>query len=217
MPQQINLSSPLLLKQKKYFSVQTMVVALAVFMVSGGALCGAWVWSLQNASAGFNQTMVAQTREIESLQAAIQSHKASAAPVDTTLVQQLQERRKAVQQRGQLLQALQTGTFRSGEGHSDRLQWVARSIPAPVWITEIKADATRFELTGFTLEPSALNTWVDQLAASPLLGGLKLATVKVENTVATKKAGASAVWSFNLVNLEPAPVATAANATGGKP
>src|SRR3990167_5041799 len=102
MPQQINLSSPLLLKQKKYFSVQTMVVALAVFMVSGGALCGAWVWSLQNASAGFNQTMVAQTREIESLQAAIQSHKASAAPVDTTLVQQLQERRKAVQQRGQL-------------------------------------------------------------------------------------------------------------------
>lgn len=228
MPQQINLSSPLLLKQKKYLSAQTMVVALAVFLVLGGVLCGAWVWSLKNASTGFEQTMATQKRELESLQTAIQSRKASAAPVDAALVQQLQERRKLVQQRGQLLQALQSGAFRPGEGHSDRLQLVAHSIPAPVWITEIKVDSTRFELSGFTLEPAALNAWVAQLAASPLLRGLALATVKVENTVAAKVAvpaaasapvgSARAVWSFNLISTNPSlPVTTTVNTAGSQP
>lgn len=229
MPQQINLCSPLLLKQKQYFSAQTMALALAVFLVFGGGLGAAWVWSLKNSDAGFQQTMAAQSRELERLQAALQERKASAAPADPALVRQLQARHATLQQREQLLQALQTGEFRSGGGHSDRLQLVARSIPAPVWVTEIKADATHFELTGFTLEPSALNAWVDALAASPLLRGLKLATVKVESTVAaqvpvpvaaasTPAAATRAVWSFNLASAEPsAPVAAAVNTAGSNP
>lgn len=229
MPQQINLCSPLLLKQKQYFSAQTMALALAVFLLSGGALCAVWVWSLKNSDAGFEQTMVAQSRELEGLQAALQGRKASAAPADPALVQQLQVRHTTLQQREQLLQALKTGEFHPGEGHSDRLQLVARSIPAPVWVTEIKADAAYFELTGFTLEPSALNAWVDTLAASPLLRGLKLATVKVESTMAAQAqapvaaasapaAGARAVWSFNLLSAEPsAPVAAAVNGAGSNP
>lgn len=229
MPQQINLCSPLLLKQKQYFSAQTMAVALALFLVSGGALCAAWLWSLNNASEGFKQTMAAQSREIEGLQTAIQTRKASAGPADAALVQRLQEQRKTVQQRGQLLQALQEGVFRPGEAHSDRLQWIARSIPAPVWVTEVKADASHFELAGFTLEPSALNEWVDKLATSPLMRGLRLATVQVENTVAAQvkvpvaaavapAATARAMWSFKLVSAEPAaPVVAASNAAGSTP
>jgi Tfp pilus assembly protein PilN len=232
MPQQINLCTPILLTQKRYFSAQTMALTLAVFVVLGGGLCATWVWSLHSASAGYTQTMAAQSIEVDGLQAAIQRGKASAAPVDPALVQQLQERRKAVQQRGELLIALQTGLLRPGEGHSDRLKLVARSIPAPVWVTEVKADPTRFELSGFTLEPAALNTWVDTLAGSPLMRGLKLATVKVESAVAAqlKVPGAAtsaattvpvsaqrAVWSFNLVNLEPLPGVGAVSTTGSKP
>lgn len=232
MPQQINLCTPILLTQKRYFSAQTMALTLAVFIVLGGVLCAAWVWSLHSAGAGYTQTMATQSLEVESLQAAIQRGKTSAAPVDPALVQQLQERRKAVQQRGELLIALQTGLLRPGEGHSDRLLLVARSIPAPVWVTEVKADPTRFELSGFTLEPAALNTWVDTLASSPLMRGLKLATVKVESTVAAQikvpvaaasaaatapVAASRAVWSFNLVNVEPLPAASAGSPTGAKP
>jgi Tfp pilus assembly protein PilN len=205
MPQQINLSSPLLLKPKQYFSAQTMLFALVVFLVLGGVLSGVVVWNLQKATKGYGQTMTLQSREIESLQAAIKVRKASAAPADAALVAQSQERRRAVEQRKLLLQALQQGMFRPGEGHSDRLQLVARSIPAPVWVTEVKADASRFELTGFTLEPSALNEWVSKLALSPLMQGLKLATVKVENTAAPPRA----VWSFNLVSVQPPPPAVA--------
>jgi len=232
MAQQINLCSPILLTQKRYFSAHTMVSALGVFVVLGGILCAAWVWNLQRASIGFSQAMGVQSGEVESLKSAIQRSRANAAPVDAALMVQLQDRRAAVIQREQLLAALQQGISRPGWAHSDRLQWVARSIPAPVWVSEVRVDGGRFEVSGFTLEPAALNDWVAKLGASPLMQGLKLATVKVESATvapvrvpgAVSAASAPAtpvrpVWSFNLVSVEPPPVdaAKAPGAPGSKP
>ena len=233
MPQQINLCTPILLTQKRYFSAHTMAIALGVFLVLGATLCGAWVWNLDRATESFQQSLASHGTELESLKAALLRSQASAAPVDPALQAQLTERRNAVMQREKLKEALSEGMFRPGWGHSDRLAWVARSIPAPVWITEVRMDGTRFEVSGFTLEPAALNNWVDKLSTSPLMQGLKLATVKVENatapTAAEPKVAASAasapmapprpVWSFNLVSVEPAAAAptAAASATGSKP
>jgi len=72
MPQQINLCTPILLTQKRYFSAHTMAIALAVFLVLGGALCGTWVWNLDRGTEAFNQSISAQARDVESLKAAIQ-------------------------------------------------------------------------------------------------------------------------------------------------
>ena len=232
MPQQINLATPVLLSQKRYFSAQTMAISLGIFTVFGGVLAGGMVWSLKSASAGFTQTMANQALEIESLQAAIQRAKANAAPPDAALGQELQNKRKAVSQKQQLLAALKEGMFVPGEGHSDRLLWVARSIPQPVWVTLVKADRTRLEVNGFTLEPAALNAWVDRLADSPLMRGLKLASVQVESTVTPATtpvataaapvvaASARPVWGFTMVNVMPTSAQAAdANAasSGAKP
>lgn len=230
MPQQINLCTPILLTQKRYFSAHTMAIALGVFLLLGAALCGTWVWNLDQGSAAFLQSVATQSREVDGLKAAIQSSKANAAPVDPALLAQLQERRNAIVQREQLREALKEGMFRPGWGHSDRLSWVARSIPAPVWITEVRMDGARFEVGGFTLEPAALNDWVDKLSLSPLMQGLKLATVKVENATVARGvvpgaaasapvAPARAVWSFNLVSVQPPAVGAAApaSAPGSKP
>ena len=230
MPQQINLCAPILLTQKRYFSAHTMLVALTVFFLLGGALCGAWVWNLDRASVAFQQATASHAVEMESLKAAILRSQANAAPVDPALLAQLAERRNAVAQREKLKDALREGVFRPGWGHSDRLTWVARSIPAPVWITEVRMDGSRFEVSGFTLEPAALNDWVNKLSVSPLMQGLKLATVKVENAtaatievpaVAASAASAPAaptapvrpVWSFNLVSVEAVAVAPTAKAS----
>ena len=236
MAQQINLCTPILLTQKRYFSAQTMVQALAVFVVLGGGLCAYWVWSLNTASEGFKRTLATQSRELESLQSAIKQGKAGAGPAEAAVTQDLQGRRTELLQRGKLMQELQRGLFQPGWGHAARLQLVAESIPPQVWVTEVKADDGQLDVGGFTLEPAALNEWVARLAASPLLQGQKLATVKVENASAatikevsgaaasvlpaappaktsTKPAVPRPVWSFSLVSAVGKPVA----ATGGKP
>lgn len=217
MAQQINLSTPILLAQKRYFSANTIAISLVAFLALGGALCAAWVWNFGHGIATFEQSVAAQALEVTRLKAAIESSKASTAPVAPALLEQLQQMRNTLAQREKLQLALQDGMFRTGWGHSDRLNWVSRSIPDEVWITEVKMDGSRFEVTGFTLEPSALNAWVDKLGVSPLMQGLKLATVRVENATLQAAAlspapavNASApvlvprpTWAFNLVSVEP--------------
>ena len=219
MPQQINLCTPILLTQKRYFSAQTMAQALAVFALLGGALCAYWVWSLNSASEGFKLTLATQAQELASLQVAIQQGKVSTAPLEAALAQQLQGHKLDLQQRQTLMEALQRGLFRPGWGHAARLQLVARSIPAQVWVTDLMADDNQLRLTGFTLEPAALNDWASRLAASPLLQGQQLSTLKVEqasvavlktlgNTPMPAVSAASPataavprpMWSFTLVS-----------------
>lgn len=208
MPQQINLCTPILLTQKRYFSADTMAMSLGIFVVAGALLCGAWVWNLQRASQGFAQTMDFQAKEIAGLQAAIQRAQTAALPVDPTLAQKLKDQQTLLLQKQQTLQALQQGVSQPGKAHSDRLQLVARSIPTVVWVTDVKADTARLEVAGFTLEPAALNDWVARLATSPLMQGLTLGDVKVERATSSTSAapGASAaagqaLWSFRLVHL----------------
>ncbi len=228
MPQQINLCTPILLTQKRYFSALAVVQALGLFVLAGGMLCGYWVWSLNAASDEFRQTLATQGRELEGLRVALQASKAAAAPIDTALNDELATRRSEVTQKDLLLQELQRGLYREGFGHSARLQLVAQSIPPQVWVTQVLAENGQLALRGYTLEPAALNVWVDKLAASALLQGQKLAALKVEQVgadvpagdpaaraaPAAFAAGARPVWSFQLLSgALPAPARAASGAT----
>ncbi len=233
MPQQINLCTPILLTQKRYFSALAIVEALALITVFGGGLAAYWVWSLKTSSEGFRQTLTATATEAENLKAAIQTRKAVALPVDPALVQMLQTRRLDELRREKVLFELRRGLFRPGWGHSARLQLVAQSIPSQVWVTDILADEGQIEVSGFALEPAALNDWVAKLADAPLMQGQKLATISVDRVAsdgqAVKGMGTSAapatstgvaigaapngaeplrpVWSFKLVSSLETPLA----------
>jgi len=239
MTQQINLCSAAFQPVRQRFSALSLVQGLGALLVVGGGLSAAWAWSLEQSSASYRQTTAIQAKEIASLKDAITLSRAQAGPVDPTLLAQLQERRNAVGQRETLVDAVKQGMFKPGEGHSDRMLMMSRSIPASVWITTLAVDRGRLEVGGYTLETQSLNEWVDRLAKHPLMRDLKLSAVSVENKsdvrakvvdvlagtsgAATPTAAAVGlarpVWSFKLVNLEPPPLlpARAASAMGAKP
>lgn len=228
MPQQINLCIPILLTEKRYFSAKTMVQALAIFTLLGGGLLAYSVRSLNAASDGFKKTLVMQSRELEGLESVIKQSKAGAGSAESGLTQDLKGLRAALPQREKLLAELQLGLSKPGWGHSARMQLVAQSIPSQVWVTAVIATEDQLEVSGFTLEPAALNDWVLKLAASPLLKDQKLATVKVENVTETmlNAAASSAlpaasaakprvprpIWTFSLVSAVTKPATVA----GGK-
>jgi len=193
-----------------------MLQAVAVFLVLGGLLCAFWVTSLNSASAGFKVTLDAQAPEMAGLQAAVAANKVEAGSAEAALEQQLQSARAERAQRQAILAELSRGSVKDGQGHAARLQLVAASIPAQVWVTDVKADELQLDISGFTLEPAALNAWVAKLSASPLLQGQHLAAVKVEKvkidpawvSTSTQTGTATQValvarrplWSFSLVN-----------------
>lgn len=200
MPQQINLCTPILLTQKRYFSALTMLQALALIVVVGGGITAYWVWSLKQATAGFRQTLASTTVEMATLKAAIQSRKAAALPLDPALVQELKTRRLEEARRENVLVELRRGLFKPGWGQSARMQLIAQTIPPEVWVTQVLADDTQINVSGFTLEPAALNEWVRKLSGSPLLQGQSLATIKVERVVAEGTAGAVAAAAVSGLN-----------------
>lgn len=198
MAQQINLCTPILLTQKRYFSAATMVQALLVFGILGAGLCAYGLSGIRTASDGLNVALARQAQELASLQNALAQTRTNNGPTPAALVQELSARRDELRQREKLLAELQRGLLRPGFGHSARLQLVAQTIPAKVWLTEVSSDEGRLEVSGFTLEPPALNEWVDKLSRSPLLSGQSLAAIKVES--ARNTAAAVPVWSFSLVS-----------------
>jgi hypothetical protein len=211
MPQQINLRTPILLTQRHYLSASTMAWALGVIWAFSGALGAYWIWSLEASSTELRRTLSAYARDRERLQAAIKDQQASALPAPAGLVQELEARRALLAQREQVQAELVRGLLHNGDGHAARLRLVARTIPAEVWVTEMRADERQMEVHGFTLEPAALNQWVARLGEDPLLKGYALSAVKVERVAAetavaapVAPAGARGTrpsWSFTLVSV----------------
>lgn len=238
MAQQVNLCLPVLRQQKSRFAAQTLALLLLALLSVGGALSAAWIYNLNQASALLKANLDAQTKEMEALRSAIEQRNKSNAPAEQALQQEIKARRAALQQRDAVLAALSQGLFAPGRGHAARMQLVAQTIPPEVWVTQIKADERLLEISGYTLEPAALNDWVQQLGTSELLRGQALSTIKVEgakpglsvlmaagaNTprpiaAASASASASAVvlppmWSFTLLS-SAAPAALPAS--GAKP
>jgi len=244
MPQQINLCLPLLRKKKDRFAAQTLAQMLGILLLAGAAASAVWSWNLQRASAVLTTTLTAQDKELVALRAAQERAKASTGPAQAALLQELAQHKLLLQQREQLLLALNQGRFQPGRGHSDRLRLVAQSIPSVAWVTHIRADEQLLEVGGYTLEPAVLNDWVGQLGSSALLAGQALSTIKVDSVKpdaalfnsallsppAAPQAGGPAwpaLWSFSLLSrmaqskmaIPASQVASspAVAASGGKP
>lgn len=204
MAQQINLSTPILLTQKRYFSAHTMLIALSVFVVLGGILLLVSLWNYQQSMDSMNVTLTAQASELDKLRLAIANNRSMNRQPTAALQTELQQLQTAVSQREKLQQILQEGVLPVGSRYSDRLDWIARSIPATVWITGIKMDGTHFDVSGYTLEPAALNEWRAKLVQSPLMQGLELTALRVENV---RNTSGRERWSFSLHNTLPVDVA----------
>jgi Tfp pilus assembly protein PilN len=184
MPQQINLCLPILRKQKTSFSAQTLLQALAAVLVVGGLLGAAWVWNLNQVSDSLKLTLASQTQELAAMQAAIEKNQAGSVPALAAAQQVLAQQRNLLAQRQLALTALQQGRAEPGLGHAARLKLVAQTVAPQAWVTQLRADDSQLEVSGYTLEPAVLTDWVSRLAQSPLLKGQSLSTVTVERVKA---------------------------------
>lgn len=215
MTQQINLFSPGDAPKEQRFTARSLAQALVAVVVVGGALSGLLVWKLHRSTADYQQTLAAQERDIQGLNAVLAASHAGAASVDANLQKQLQAARARLQQREALLTQLRDGAPEPGKGPADQLLLLSRTIPDRVWVTAMTADGAHMDISGYTLEPSAINEWVGRLSRSTVLEGTELSAVHVENISGTPQAAALAqsastrtVWSYQLVSTRlavPAP------------
>jgi Tfp pilus assembly protein PilN len=201
MPQQINLYNPILLAPRRMFSARTMAQALGLLVL---LLAAASTW-VQLGSAALRRDRVAsaqvQGAERERL---VQVLAAQPAASGVALEQELAQLQQGLAQRGALLAELSRGRLVDGRSHAALLRLIAQTVPAPVWLTEIRLVEGRVELSGLTLQTEVLRPWLSRLADDPMTAGQHLVAVKVEKVLPGSAAGAIPAgveaWSFQFVN-----------------
>ena len=203
MPQQINLYSPILLTPKRYFSALAMGQALAVFTAALLVLSAWSAFRTATLQRDLQSSTQAQDSERQRLKAALATLPAVTSPA--ALEQELAAERRLLAERQQMLAELSRGLVTEGRSHSAWLRLLAQTVPAPVWLTEVKLAENRVELTGATLQPDALRPWLARLGAHPLAAGRSFTALKVERQDAGGASGTAATtatetWVFQVAS-----------------
>jgi Tfp pilus assembly protein PilN len=196
---------------------------LVASLLLGGAVTAWLIWNVRRLR---RYALQVQAAEATALKAALADARGAGPQSLAEAQQALAQKQARLLQREADLAALQQGLYPPGSAHSDRLAWVARSLPPSVWLTGLQIDAQRFQASGLTLEPESLNTWVDRLGQHPLTAGLRLSTVKLAHTRVDSEGRAlpatadgrtaatgHTAWAFELVS-QGAGSATAGPASG---
>jgi Tfp pilus assembly protein PilN len=209
MPQQINLYSPILLTPKRYFSATTMVQGLGVFAACLAALSAWSVFSTAALRRDLQSATQSHAAERQRLNQTLAQRPAPSSPA--ALEQELAAEQKLLGERQQLLAEISRGVATPERSHSAWLRLLAATVPAPVWLTDVKLSDGRIELAGATLQPDALRPWLARLAAHPLAEGHSFTAVKVERSEPGAGAGTAAAerWVFQVAGgaaLPPAGV-----------
>ena len=197
MPQQINIITSVLLTQKRYFSAYILFQVLVLSMLFGGGLYTYWIWEIGAATNDLKQTLSVKLREFESLQVAIKQNGLKGTTTGAALMQ-VQNQRAELLRIEKIISALQQGVTQPGYGHAARLELLAQTIPANVWITRLADEERQLEITGLTYDPALLETWVERLVKNPMFKDQSLQAMKVENVKDGLGTVAPPMWAFSF-------------------
>lgn len=204
-PQQVNLYNPTLLPKRERFSARQLVAWVVLALAAMIAL--AW-WA------------VSQTRLLrgEMAQQAARTPPAAAAAIVTP--QQVAAMEQAVRDRKALLETrraardtMKRGMADAGRGPSGVMRHVADSIPASAWITELRAVGPRIEIVGRTLDPGAVDAWLDRLRSAGIILPTPSPSVRIERMEAAAGSRTAPAYTFQVSAALGAPFAD----DGGRP
>lgn len=179
MSQQINLYSPIFLKQKKYFSSATMLEALALVLAGALAFYG-YAW--YQVSALVKQAAETEKRlKLEQARLAKLTEEISRRHRDQQLEAEVANLEALVKTRQELVGVLQTGAIGNTQGYSEYMRAFARQSLNGLWLTgfSITGAGDEMELRGRVLTPELVPAYIRRLNREPLLQGKQFVTLQM--------------------------------------
>jgi len=208
MSQQINLFNPIFLKQKKYFSVVTMVQALGLIVVGSGLFYG-YAWYQVRALDKQAQEM-AKHYEAEQKRLINYANEFSPQRANQLLNEELQALELQANAQSTLLNTLKSGAIGNTQGYSEYMRAFARQSVSGLWLTgfEINGDGAQMSLQGATAGPQLLPAYIQRLSQEPVMKGKSFATLRMAQP--KEVADKSVVRSYVEFNLQSVPASEGA-------
>jgi len=191
MSQQINLFNPVFMKQRKYFSLLTMVQALGMIIAGSLIFYGYAVYQVgqlrkqvEQNSQRYNaeQTRLAGFMTEFSPQHSIQ-----------LLQNEVQDLDKQVAVQNQIIETLKSGALGNTTGYSEYMRAFSRQVVQGLWLTGFKVtgDAAQISLSGGVVDPQLLPLYIQHLGREKIMKGKTFSNLKMQQTKVDQAAGSS--------------------------
>lgn len=187
MSQQINLYNPIFLKQKKIFSSKTMLEALGVLLLGLVAFYGYaryQVTTLQTESERSAKRLDAAQTRFGRLSQQFGPKQKSA-----DIEAQIRQTEAELKTLDEVQVALNKGVLGGGSGFSPYLIAFARQSVSGLWLTGFSITAADMAISGRSLKPELVPTYIHRLGEEPVMQGRKFAMLEMRQPVS---AGAAA-------------------------
>ena len=180
MSQQINLFNPIFMKQRKYFSLPTMLQALAL-IVLGSLIFYAYAWYQVGQ---LDKQYAENTRRFESEQARLASLVAEFSPQQSNqlLQNEVRQLEKDLADQTQLVDTLKSGVIGNTAGYSQYMSAFARQVVPGLWLTGFKVtgDGAQISLNGAVTDGKLLPDYIRRLGKEPSMRGKSFSTLQMQ-------------------------------------
>ena len=191
MSQQINLFNPIFMKQRKYFSLLTMVQALGLIIAGSLVFYGYAVYQVNQLSRQLEEN----TKRYKAEQARLASSVAEFSPqqANQLLQDEVQRLEKQAAEQIEIIEALKSGAVGNTAGYSEYMRAFSRQVVQGLWLTGFKVtgDASQISLSGGVVNPELLPEYIQRLGRERIMQGKTFSSLKMEQTKVGEPAGTS--------------------------
>ena len=189
MSQQINLFNPIFMRQRKYFSLLTMLQALGLIVVGSLFFYGYAIYQvgeLRKQSEESTKRYNAEEVRLARFTAEFSPQQASQA-----LQEEVRRMEKQVADQADLVEIIKSGAVGNTAGYSEYMRAFSRQVVPGLWLTgfRVTGDATQISLSGKVLSPELLPAYIRRLGRENIMQGKAFSTLQMQQPKADASQG----------------------------
>jgi Flp pilus assembly protein TadB len=203
MSQQINLFNPIFLKQKRYFSVTTMLQALGLIVLGSAVFYGYAEFQVAQLSKQAGE--ISKRNDTEQARLASATKEFSLQRSAKTLEDELKQLEAQAAAQETVLTMLKNGALGNTEGYSEYMRAFARQSINGLWLTgfDIVGDGAQMSLSGAVVNPQLVPSYIRRLGKEKVMRGKEFSTLQMQQP---KKDGERLVPRYVEFSLRSMPV-----------
>lgn len=182
MSQQINLFNPIFMKQRKYFTLLTMVQALGLIVAGSLLFYGYAVYQVAQLARQTQESAKRLSTEQERF--ARYTSEFSPLRANQLLQDEVRKFEKELAEQTLLVDTLKSGSVGNISGYSQYMRAFSRQVVQGLWLTGFKVtgNAAQISLSGGVLNPELLPTYIQRLSREPAMRGKSFSTLHMQQT-----------------------------------
>lgn len=198
MSQQINLFNPIFLKQRKYFSLLTMLQALGLIVAGSLLFYGYAAYQVKQLKIQSEES----TRRFNAEQARFARYAAEFSPQQSTMLLQEEVRQleKQLAEQDELIETVKSGAIGNTTGYSEYLRAFSRQALPGLWLTgfRVVGDAAQISLSGAVVSPELLPVYIQRLSRESAMQGKNFSNLQMSQPKADPGKPAAQYVEFTL-------------------